>query len=94
MTFVGRIHVKQEDPPFLSRCIQDRDNNYGIELRNEGTTRVKYEEADRAFFYDLPSWVSLARSWDDLDRFLREYNEYLVGPSRNNKERSYVSLDT
>ena len=55
MTFVGRIHVKQEDPPFLSRCIQDRDNEfYGIELRNEGTTRVKYERSGQSFFMICP----------------------------------------
>tara|TARA_Y100000592_G_C5205915_1_gene192704 strand:+ start:267 stop:419 length:153 start_codon:yes stop_codon:yes gene_type:complete len=32
----------------------------------------------------------MSRSWDDLDRFLREYNDYLLGPARTNKNKSYV----
>ena len=39
---VGRIHVRQEDPPILTRCIQDRPGAfYGIELTSQnGTQRV------------------------------------------------------
>ena len=50
----------------------------------------RYTNDDRKFFYDLPPWVSMSRSWDDLDRFLREYNDYLLGPARTNKNKSYV----
>ena len=92
MTFVGKIHVRQEDPPILTRCILDSPGEfYGLELTASGSRRVTYEDDDRSYFYDLPPWVSLARSWDDLDRFLREFNEYLLSPSRPNRDRSYVS---
>ena len=42
---VGRIHVRQENPPILTRCTQDRPGAfYGIELTSQnGTQRVMWE---------------------------------------------------
>lgn len=88
---LGQIHVRQSDPPLLSRCIRDRPGDFrGILLQSSGTTDVTYTSQDRRFFYELPPWVSLARSWDDLDRFLREYNDFLKSPARTNSDRNYV----
>ena len=71
MSLVGQIHVTQRDPPFLTRCIQDDDVAFvGLLLKEKSATRVTYDAEDRAYFYELPPWVSMARSWDDLDRFL------------------------
>ena len=90
MTLLGQIHVRQADPPLLSRCIRDRPGDFrGIVLQSSGTTDVTYTNADRNYFYELPPWVSLARSWDDLDRFLREYNDFLQSPARTNREKDY-----
>ena len=90
-TLVGRIHVRQEVPCLLSRCIVDRPGDFrGILHRQGKTEEVNYGTDDRNFFYDLPPWVSLARCWDDLDRFIREYNDHLLGPTSTNVNRAYV----
>ena len=88
--FVGKIHVRQENPTLLSRCIQDSPGAFSGILHAAGETQlVVYTEEDRDFFYELPPWVSLARSWDDLDRFIREFNDHITGPTQTNTQRSY-----
>tara|TARA_B100000900_G_scaffold356074_1_gene325634 strand:+ start:115 stop:1029 length:915 start_codon:yes stop_codon:yes gene_type:complete len=90
-TFVGKINVRQENPPLLSRCIQDSPGALRGILHIGGETQiVEYNESDKDYFYSLPPWVSLARSWDDLDRFIREFNDHLAGPTQTNAQRTYV----
>jgi len=67
-TYLGKIHVQQADPPLLTRCIDEINGvpTRGLLLRGSSASAVDYEAADAEYFYDLPPWVSLARSWDDL----------------------------
>ena len=63
-----------------------KEDGSSLLLTHEGTKVFKIPEDDFNFqnTYPLPPWVSLARSWDDLDRFLREFNEliYMKEPAK------------
>jgi len=78
-SLVGRLfRIRRKDHRFegcLTKIIDD--NRTSLLLTHEGTQIYKVPANDFSAnkTYPLPPWISLARSWDDLDRFLREFNE-------------------
>ena len=92
-SLVGRLYRIQRKGDRFEGCLTKiiNDNRTSLLLTHEGTKTVKVPVDDFRLnkTYPLPPWISLARSWDDLDRFLREFNEqnYMDEPSKVEKVR-------
>ena len=93
--FVGRLYRISADTRFkgcLTRII--KENGVSLLLTHEGTRvyKIPFEDLIKTKTYPLPPWVSLARSWDDLDRFLREFNEliYMTEPAQLEDGKYFV----